>query len=270
MVDWSQVRDIEGRPGSEVAALLHRLERTPDAGLWNELDNRLIVESECWCSAGFAALPRLGALARIGTGETRDRALVVASTIVATLHRNHAYDDLVRAVPSTLAVLHRATRSRLPGTTGPEFRQYFRAALAFAGYTLWATISLDFSDEHYQVGCPHCAVRLMIVIGDYGCYSAIRDEWEGDVQRVPLRPADVAGLDGIRRWMHDSAVAGGDPVLAGGLTYLFGDATCGDCGSVFTVADWYEAENGPSQPIDPVVPRVDRSGWRQPVSPGGH
>jgi hypothetical protein len=59
--------------------------------------------------------------------------------------------------------------------------------------------------------------------------------------------------------MHDTAVAGGETILADGLTYLFGRAGCGACGSTFDLADWFEAENSPTQPIDPIVPRTDRS-----------
>ncbi|MEV4279129.1 hypothetical protein [Actinoplanes xinjiangensis] len=66
-------------------------------------------------------------------------------------------------------------------------------------------------------------------------------------------------LTGAGRWMHDTATAGGDMLLAEGLTYLFGQATCGLCGSTFDLADRFEAENSPHQPIDPIVARTDRS-----------
>jgi len=42
------------------------------------------------------------------------------------------------------------------------------------------------------------------------------------------------------------AVAAGDMILADGLTYLFGRAGCGVCGSTFDLADWFEAENSDS------------------------
>lgn len=119
----------------------------------------------------------------------------------ASLWKELADDDLVRAEPAALAALHRLVRARLPGMVGAELRGHVPAALAFAGYTLWAITSLDFSDEHYHLGCPHCATRLVIVIGDYGYYAAIRDEWAGDVERIPLRAASPAALDGIGRWM---------------------------------------------------------------------
>jgi hypothetical protein len=259
VIDWTSVRDARGDSGAIVGELLDRLGREPDAALWDELDGRLIVEAECCCSAGFAALPELGRLARSDAGEHRDRALDIAAVITRTLHRYHEHDDLVRTDPQALAVLHRLGQARLAARAGPALIERLRDTLAFAGYTFWASISLDFTDEHYHVSCPHCLTRLTVVIGDYGHYSAIRDYDDGDTHHVPLYPAPARELAGIRRWMHDTAIAGGDATLADGLTYLFGRAGCGMCGSTFNLADWLEAENSPEQPIDPIVPRTDRS-----------
>lgn len=253
------MRDAKGDSGAIVGELLERLEQVPDAALWRELDRRLVVEAECFCSAGVTALPALSRLAQSDDTEQRDRALDLAAVITRTLHRNHEDDRLVRANPQALAALHQRAQQRISSGTGPAIVRPLQDTLAFAGYTFWASISLDFTDEHYHLGCPHCSTRLAIVIGDYGHYSAIRDYNDGDIHRVPLRPAAPAELSGIRRWMHDTAAAGGDMTLADGLTYLFGRAGCGACGSTFDLADWFEAENGPTQPIDPIVPRTDRS-----------
>lgn len=259
VIDWSELRDQHNHPAVEVSELLDRAERAPSAEVWQRLDALLTVETECWCSAGFAALPRLSALAQSGVTQYRGHALDLASTIVMTLHRNGEHDELVRADPAALAALHRLAGARLPGMSGRRLVWSFQAACAFAGYTFWAAISLDYTDEHYRIHCPHCATPLMIVIGDYGNYAAIRDDGRGDILRQPLRPVQTSALHGFRRWMHDTAVACRDPILADGLTYLFGDATCSSCYSAFNVADWFEAENSPAQPIDPVVPRTDRS-----------
>jgi hypothetical protein len=225
--------------------------------VWDELESRLIVEGECWCADGYAALPRLAELAHDAGDRHRDRALRLAATIVRSLHRCDEFDDLARAAADHVAALRGTARAGL--VAGPDFLDRLRDAVALAGYTFWAAIDMDFTDEHYHVGCPHCATRLAVVIGDYGHYSAIRDYHDGDIHRVPLLPTHPRDLTGIGRWMHTAAVAADEPVLADGLTYLFGRAGCGACGSVFPVADWFEAENGPSQPIDPVVPRTDRS-----------
>ena len=259
VIDWTAVRDVRGDSGLIVADLLDRLGRAPDAALWTELESRLVVEAECFCSAGFAALSALSRLARSDDAEQRDRALDLAAVITRTLHRNHEDDRLIRADPQALAVLHQRAKERLASAAGPALVRQLQDALAFAGYTFWASISLDFTDEHYHLGCPHCSTRLAIVIGDYGHYSAIRDHNDGDIHRVPLRPATPAQLTGTPRWMHDTAIAGGDAILADGLTHLFGRAGCGACGSTFDLAEWFEAENGPTHPIDPIVPRTDRS-----------
>ncbi|MEO3930656.1 hypothetical protein ABGB07_43435 [Micromonosporaceae bacterium B7E4] len=259
VIDWRSTWDVRGGPGVSVSVLLDRLAHSPDATVWHELENRLVVEGECCCSAGFAALPELARLAQSGTDEHRDRALDLAAVIVRSLHRYDEHDDLVRANPAALAVLHRLAQARLPGCAGPELVGRLQDSLALAGYTFWASISLDFTDEHYHLRCPHCATRLAIVIGDYGHYSAIRDHDDGDIHRVSLHPAAPGGLTGIGRWAHGIAAAGGDTTLADGLTYLFGRATWSMCGSKFDLADWLEAENSPSQPIDPIVPRTDRS-----------
>jgi hypothetical protein len=48
-------------------------------------------------------------------------------------------------------------------------------------------------------------------------------------------------------------------ILADGLLHLFGRATRGLCGTTFALTAWLEAENSAHQPIDPIVPRTDRS-----------
>ncbi|MEV0564904.1 hypothetical protein [Dactylosporangium sp. NPDC050588] len=255
MIDWPELLD----PGVEVAELLDRAERVPSTEVWERLDKLLIVEAECWYSAGFAALPRLSALAQSGAAEHRTHAIDLAAMIVMTLHRHHRDDDLVRADPAALAALHQLAACRLPSMFGGQLLRAFQATCAFAGYTFWATISLDYTDEHYKIHCPQCATPLMIVIGGYGHYVAIRDDGEGDLLRQPLRPAPPASLHEFRRWMYDTAIACRNPILADGLTYLFGDAICSSCHCVFNVADWYETQNSPTQPIDAVIPRVDRS-----------
>jgi hypothetical protein len=260
VIDWRSVRDLTGDSGVAINGLLGGAGELPVAAAWEEIDSRLIVEEECWCSAGFAALPRLAELACCGVEEQQNRALDLAATIVRSLHRCHEHDHVVRSSSAALVVLHSMARARLASSgAGRTFVRQLQDAIAFAGYTFWAVIDIDFVDEHYHLGCPHCATRLVIVIGRYGRYSAIRDYLDGDVHRLPLLPAAPQDLTGIGRWMHEAAVAADQTEFADGLTYLFGRAGCGSCRSVFTVAEWLEADNSPTQPIDPIVPRTDRS-----------
>ncbi|MFJ2649607.1 hypothetical protein ACIO1C_23145 [Streptomyces sp. NPDC087420] len=121
----------------------------------------------------------------------------------------------------------------------------FRDLIAVEGHYHWSAVLGDFSDDFYQVACPHCAVEVTIAIGGYGRYSAIRDWNLGDVDRRELRPASPKGLSGLGRWMHATAVRDGEVVLADGITHLFGGAECPRCASVFNIADEYAASNRP-------------------------
>ncbi|GAA4607474.1 hypothetical protein GCM10023107_81620 [Actinoplanes octamycinicus] len=256
---WRPEPQIPDDDSAGVGRLLDRLECHPSSDLWKELEGLLIVEAECWVQEGFTALPALARIAQDSGEKDRHQALDLAAVIVRTLHRNHLYDELVRANSEAVAALHRLAQARLTDSGNLTRTTLLQDTLAFAGYTFWASISMDFTDEHYHVGCPHCSTRLAIVIGEYGHYSAFRHYNDGDIHRIPLKPAIPDELTGIGRWMHDTAAAGGDILLAEGLTYLFGQATCGLCGSTFDVADWFEAENSAHQPIDPIVARTDRS-----------
>ncbi|MFF9206536.1 hypothetical protein ACF1AE_33050 [Streptomyces sp. NPDC014986] len=44
-------------------------------------------------------------------------------------------------------------------------------------------------------------------------------------------------MDGIGRRLHDIALADGHQDVASAMTYVFGDATCPDCETGFSVAD---------------------------------
>jgi hypothetical protein len=255
MIDWSRLLDVQGWPAIWIPDLLDRLERQPSPQLWQELRKLLVVEGEAFCRASFAALPRIAVLAEQGARENREEALTLAGDIATTLHHFRDADDLVRSERNVFASLHHLAAQSLSGRTGKDFHERLQAALAFAGYTFWAVISLDYSDEHYRISCPRCVRRLYIAIGEYGHYSAIRTWDDGDVRRIPLRPADPATLTGIARWMHDTAAVNGELTLAAGLTHLFGDAACPHCGRFVNIAARYEAENSPPQPIELLVPR---------------
>ncbi|WP_158708731.1 hypothetical protein [Streptomyces bikiniensis] len=109
----------------------------------------------------------------------------------------------------------------------------------------WSAALGDFSDDFYQVDCPHCAAEVTIAIGDHGRYSAIRDWHLGDVDRRGLGPASPGSLSGVGRWMHETAVRDGKTVLADGIAHLFGRAECPRCAGVFDIADEYASFHRP-------------------------
>ncbi|MFF2329574.1 MULTISPECIES: hypothetical protein [unclassified Streptomyces] len=237
-MNWAQMYDCYGDV-DRVPELLARAEREDDAEAWNELGYRLVLECDLVFPASFAALPRL-----VCPASRNAQARGLAGTIVRCAAGGHGCDDLLAGCAEAIAefreLLDRHLRSR-----PDDYLATFRDLIAVEGHYHWSAVLGDFSDDFYQVACPHCAVEVTIAIGGYGRYSAIRDWNLGDVDRRDLRPASPEGLSGIGRWMHETAVRDGEVVLADGITYLFGQAECPRCASVFDIADEYASSNRP-------------------------
>ncbi|MFJ8770535.1 hypothetical protein ACIREF_38225, partial [Streptomyces clavifer] len=238
VVNWAQMYDCHGDVG-RVPELLARAELEDDAEVWDELGYRLVLEHDLVFPASFAALPRL---VRLASRSARARGL--AGAIVRCAAGGHGCDDLLadcaEAIVEFREVLDRHLRSR-----PTDYTAVFRDLIAVEGHYHWSAVLGDFSDDFYQVACPHCVVEVTIAIGGYGSYSAIRDWNLGDVDRRDLRPASPDRLSGVGRWMHETAVRDGKAVLADGITHLFGQAECPRCASVLNIADEYSASNRP-------------------------
>ncbi|MEL5956471.1 hypothetical protein AADR41_17170 [Streptomyces sp. CLV115] len=237
-MQWTQLYDCYGDV-DRVPELLARAGREDEAEVWDELGYRLILEGDMVFPASFAALPCLVSLASRSA-----RARGLAGAIVRCAAGGHGCDDLLAGCAGAIAefrsLLHRHLRSRPDDYLAP-----FRDLIAAEGHYHWSAVLGDFSDDFYQVACPHCAVEVTIAIGGYGRYSAIRDWNLGDVDRRDLRPASPEGLSGTGRWMHETAVRDGEVVLADGIAHLFGRAECPRCASVFSIADEYASSHRP-------------------------
>lgn len=238
VVNWAQMYDWHSDV-DRVPELLDRLEHGDEDEAWTELGHRLILEHDLVSPAGIAALPRL---VRLAPGSTKARHL--AGEIMERAAGLHGGDELLADSVEVIAefgtLLDRHLESR-----PADYLVTFRALLAVQGQYHWANVLGDFTDDFYDLLCPHCATQVTIVIGDYGRYSAIRDWNLGDVDRRGLRPTPVEKLSGVGRWMHEMAIRDGEVVLAEGISHLFGKAECPRCASVFTIADEYEAANCP-------------------------
>lgn len=88
-------------------------------------------------------------------------------------------------------------------------------------------------------------MEITIAVGDYGCYSAIRDWDRGDVKRRKLRPVPAEELRDPGRWMHATAVRDGQQRLAEGIRHVFGCAECPACASVLNIAEAHTTANLP-------------------------
>lgn len=238
VVNWAQMYDCHGDV-DRVPELLARVEREDDAEAWDELGYRLVLERDLVFPASFAALPRL---VRLASRSARARGL--AGTIVRCAAGGHGCDELLAccadAITAFRELLDRHLRSR-----PDDYVATFLDLLAVEEQYHWSAAMGDFSDDFYEVACPHCAVEVTIAIGGYGRYSAIRDWNLGDVDRRGLLPAPPEGLSGIGRWMYETAVRDGEALLADGIAHLFGHAECPRCASVFNLADEYASSNRP-------------------------
>ncbi|MBM9624524.1 hypothetical protein [Streptomyces zhihengii] len=192
--------------------------------------------------ASIVALPHLAGIAK--TEDAGDSALDLAGAIAGGLLQSHGADEEVARCATALAELSATAAARLrTGLDGKTYLSRLRTILAFDGQPLWFEGLDDFTDSFVCVACPHCDALVTIAVGDYGCYSSIRDWNLGDVHQDPLRPAVPRELTGTGRMLHESAVRDGQQRLAWGLTHLFGRAECPGCGSAFGIADEYAAAN---------------------------
>ncbi len=234
------MRDCFGEV-DRVPELLARVEHRDDLEAWDELGYRLCLEGDLVFPAGFAALPTLVRLA-----PTSARARGLAGTIIARVAGPHGCDDLLADCADVIAefgpLLDRHLQAR-----PDDYLPTFLHLLAVRGQYHWSAVLGDFTDDFFQLGCPNCAVEVTIAVGNYGHYSAIRDWNLGDVDRRDLRPAVPRALEGIGRWMHETAVRDGQDTLADGIAYVFGDAECPGCACRFNVAAEYTAANLPDR-----------------------
>lgn len=237
-MNWGEAYDCYGGT-RRVPELLERVAREEDADVWEELGRRLVLEGSMVFPASFAALPRLVALAPRSA-----RARGLAGAVVRCAAGPHGCDELFARCSAAVAELGDVLDRHLAARPA-DYLPAFLDLLAVRGEYHWSAVLGDFSDDFYEVACPHCAVPVTIAIGVYGRYSAIRDWDRGDVDRRPLRPAAPETLNGTGRWTHATAVRDGQDALADGIVHLFGRAECPRCASVFGVAEEYAAAHRP-------------------------
>jgi hypothetical protein len=238
VTDWTQVVDAHGAVG-RVPLLLDQVEREEVPEVWDELWDRLCLHGETVSAASFAALPRLAALAPACA-----QALELASAIVRGTLRHPDGEALLAGCPNEVERLRELVDQRLR-TRPADYNRLFGDLLALAGQYHWSASLGDFVDDFYAVSCPGCEAEVTIAVGDYGCYAAIRDWDQGDIERRSLRPAPAEELRDPGRWMHATAGRDGQQRLAEGIRYVFGRAECPACASVFDIAEAHTTANLP-------------------------
>ncbi|MFD0526669.1 hypothetical protein ACFQ1I_04430 [Kitasatospora arboriphila] len=197
MIDWSTLHDVYGAAAAIPGLLERAAGRDQDAidQLWGRLCHQGTISS-----ASIAALPQLADI--VETTASGDWALGLASAIAGGLLQGHhgADEEVARQEPTLARLRDLATARLAPGQDRRTYLGLLQAILAFDRQPLWFETLDDFTDSFYTVACPHCRATVTIAIGDYGCYSSIRDWDLGDVHQIPLRPshgrrADQRGED---------------------------------------------------------------------------
>nr|WP_042185958.1 hypothetical protein [Kibdelosporangium sp. MJ126-NF4]CEL16998.1 hypothetical protein [Kibdelosporangium sp. MJ126-NF4]CTQ91773.1 hypothetical protein [Kibdelosporangium sp. MJ126-NF4] len=239
MTNWGLLEHAYGT-AEDIPDKLEQVAAEPSAD-WNDLWSALCHQGTVY-SASFAALPRLAEIAASATGQQRAQALALAGAIVGSHDRPHDVGDVRAAHADAIATLLRLAEHDLPSITDrTEYIYLVQSVLAFEGQVTGDEPLWGLANEEYELECPNCTAMSFVVIGGDGYFATIDDyALEDDTERTDLVPADPTGLDGLRRRLYDDAVTHGHPDVAKSLTYLFGRATCVECGGSFSVAEQAE------------------------------
>ncbi|OKI91901.1 hypothetical protein [Kitasatospora sp. CB01950] len=231
--DWPTLNDACGS-AAHVPALLDSFE-ADQAGVWSELLDHLCPHLDTAYLAGFAALPRLATLATRTTTEDRPWVLLAAGAIMSCAPTG---DAVFENLATPLADLRRLTDQLLPATAAPEdYISLLQALLSFEGVEIWDRCLEGLQTGEYEVECPYCGVNILLALGEDECFASSDDHPLRDAEKTPLRPSAPEQLEGLARRLYNRALADGQQLVAQGLPYLFGCATCPDCGTAFSVAD---------------------------------
>ena len=238
-IDWARLGHAYGS-AEDIPGLLAQARSGPDDRASGELWSRLCHQGTVY-SASYAALPELAAIARGRTAGQRFDLLVLAAAIVASRDVPHDTPDIPQVDPKTVAELADLTEQELlahgPGTGQQAYVYLLQAALGLAGVEPWGTELELLNNNECEVECPDCFIENFVVFGEHGHFSTLDAMYfqGNDSGRVPLLPADPAGLSGTAADLHARALASGYPDLARNLTFVFGRARCADCGATFRV-----------------------------------
>lgn len=244
MTNWARLSHAYGS-AEDLPSLLGLIESAPTPERWNDLWSALCHQGSVY-SASFAALPWL---TRTAGGPERGEAVNavhLAGAIMAGADQPHEAGD-VRAehADDVATLLSSAKRFLRTAADQSEYVFLLEAVLSFEGVEGWSdALAWGLETGEWEISCGHCAAHLFVVVGEHGFFSCSGDYAlsEGEAKKRPLRPADPARLDGVGCRLYDRARTDGRHEVATALTYVFGDGSCPECDSTFSVPDRISAE----------------------------
>jgi hypothetical protein len=236
MIDWTRLQHAYGN-AADIPALLQALSPDPEAEVWSKLWSRVCHQGTVY-SASFPVLPSLLDAANGWPPAGRVMPLSLAGGIACSQDRVGACDPA--QFQSTIAALHGLALHTLSaaGLSRLDLVYLLQAALALDGDTLWGGCLDRIESGEFEGACPACAADLLLAVGQYG-FFATTDEWVNrpETPRVPIQPAAPSDLRGVGRWLHQQAMAAGQPELALWVLHLFGLVACPACDSRIQVAE---------------------------------
>ncbi|MER5618550.1 hypothetical protein [Streptomyces sp. NPDC002215] len=239
MTDWPQLSHAYGS-AEDIPALLARIASEPKPELWNDLWSALCHQGSVY-SASFAALPWLADMAESEDRGQAVNALGLAGAIMAGAEQSHDAGDVRTQHSAEIATLLASVNRHLrTATDRTEYVDLLESMLGFEGVAGWSEdLAWGLGNEEYEISCPGCETNLLIALGERGFFCTSEDYALSDdtIETRPLRPTSPANLEGIGSRLHDIALTDGQHKVAHVLTYVFGNASCPDCQTDFSVAD---------------------------------
>ncbi|MFD8688229.1 hypothetical protein [Streptomyces sp. NPDC059651] len=239
MTDWTRLTHAYGS-AEDIPILLARIASEAKGGLWDNLWSALCHQGSVY-SASFAALPWLAAMAENEDREQAVNALALAGAIMAGSEQPHGAGHVHTKYSAEIATLLASVNRHLrTATDRTEYVDLLESMLGFEGVAGWSEdLAWGIGNEEYEVSCPECESNLFIALGEreFFCTSEDYALSDGTVETRPLRPTSPEFLEGIGSRLHNMALDDGQHEVAHVLTYVFGNATCPDCETDFSVAD---------------------------------
>ncbi|GAB2467666.1 hypothetical protein [Streptomyces incanus] len=241
MTDWSRLHHAYGT-AEDIPGLLDGASTDPQSPAWDELWSRLCHQDTVY-SASYAALPALTRMARQWSTPDRQAPLYLAGSIMVSTDRPHDWKDPRVAYASEISELIRLTEEALQDPTLADapgtYIDLLATLLSFQGVEVWGEQLDGLHVGEYEVSCPACASENFIVLGEDGFFSTTDSMYmeQPGARKVPLQPRSSEALDGLARTLYSRALADGHPDIAHKVTYVFGDAQCAECDTVFSVEE---------------------------------
>jgi DNA-directed RNA polymerase subunit RPC12/RpoP len=236
-------------PAVDVPQLFEQVadpERARDA--WHELWSCLCHQGTVY-PASFAALPVLAEIAADHRQYNCQQAIALASRIVVGEEQLHEAGYVRAHYPDEISALHRVTQQALTEQpfdgSGYDYLNPLEALLAFEGIAVWSDALLP---DLRDVRCPSCSHRVAIDFylrppgaRPVNARSRVRRLNPKESTATDVHPTAPADLPPLAARLYRLAIEAEQFVAAEHLTYLFGRATCPDCGNEFSVPEQIEA-----------------------------